>query len=108
MVDQEEPKEGFIPIEWHCSDKIESKYATNLIVQRAEHEFIISFFEILPPILLGPPEEQSAHLRELDSVRAECVARVIVAADKMPDFVRALHDNLSRTSDDELPGENKE
>lgn len=71
-----------------------SRYATHIVVQHTEHEFIISFFEVQPPVLLGMPEEIEARLEQIESIRADCVARVIVAAERMPEFVRVLQDNL--------------
>jgi hypothetical protein len=79
-----------IPIEWHVPETLVSRYATNLTVQRAEHETIISFFELPPPLILGTPADIRAQMQELPSVRAVCVARLIVANGRMPDFVRVL------------------
>lgn len=90
-----ENKDGvLLPIEWHISEEVTTKYATNLVIQHTEHEFIISFFEIYPPVLLGPPEGQKLQAEMIDTVRAECVARIVVASDRMPEFVRVLQDNL--------------
>lgn len=87
---------GIVPIEWHVPENIVSQYATNLVVQHSEHEFRLYFFEIQPPLLLGTPEERQAKLEQIESVRAECVARIIVAAERMPEFVRVLQENLDR------------
>jgi hypothetical protein len=83
-----------IPIEWHIGDDIITRYATNMVVQHTEHEFIISFFEIKPLILLGPKDLE--RLESIDSVRAECIARVVVATERMPSFVKVLQTNLER------------
>jgi Protein of unknown function (DUF3467) len=84
----------FLPIEWHFPEHITSRYATNLVVQHTEHEFTISFFELHPPLLLGSPEERKAQLEHIKSVRAECVARIIVAAERMPEFLKVLQGQL--------------
>ena len=95
MTEREE--EGIlIPIEWGSPVEGMSPYATSLLVQHGEHEFILLFFQALPPVVLGTPEERKAQLEEVGSVRAECVAHVIVAADKMPDIIRVLQANLDR------------
>ncbi|GAB62703.1 hypothetical protein KSU1_C1107 [Candidatus Jettenia caeni] len=67
-----------------------------MVVQHTEHEFILSFFEVRPPIFLGPDEEQKEKAAQLKSIKAECVARVIVASERMSDFVKVLQDNLSK------------
>lgn len=81
-----------LPIDFHVPEGYVSRYATNLVVQHTEHEFIITFFEIVPPLILGTNKEDK--LRNLDAIRAECVGRIIVARDRMPDFVEALRINL--------------
>lgn len=84
-------------LEWNIPDDIVARYATNMIVQRSEHEFIISFFEVKPPLLLGSPEEINEKLSKIKSVQANCVAQIIVAADKMSSFVEALQKNLEKS-----------
>ena len=91
---ERETEGRFLPIEWYVPANMAGRYATNIVVQHVEHEFIISFFEVQPPMLLGTPEERKAQLEEAKAVRAVCVARVIVAAERMPSFLKVLQDNL--------------
>ena len=79
-----------LPIEWHCPDGISSHWTNHLIVQNAEEEFILSFFEMRPPMLLGSPDEQTEQLKKMDSVRAECVARLIVNPAKLESFIAVM------------------
>jgi len=85
-----------VPIEYHVPDGVVSRYATNLVVRHGEHEFILSFFEVQPPIMLGTHEQVEEQWQTLDAIRAECVARVVVAAEKMPSFIEALQTNLAK------------
>lgn len=85
-----------VPLEWHFPDSIISRYATNLVVQNTEHEFILSFFEFNPPIVLGTPEERREQIEKLETVRGECVARIIVSPERLPNFINVLQDNLKR------------
>jgi hypothetical protein len=95
MAENEEGMEvRQIPIEWHVSEHVHCQYATNLVVQPSDQEFLISFFHVLPPLLVGPAEEVKAKLDEVSAVRAECVARVIVAAGRMGEFVDVLQRSL--------------
>jgi len=82
------------PLEWHIPDDLPSQLATNLVVQHTGHEFILSFFQVSPPFILGGMEEIKQQLADIESVRAECVARIVVAGTRMPGFVRALQSNL--------------
>lgn len=46
--------------------------------------------------MLEPLEEAKARALELGKVRAECVARIVVAPGRMPEFVEVLQQNLAR------------
>jgi hypothetical protein len=74
---------------------IASAYATNLLIQHSDTEFVVSFYEAMPPVLLGSPEERQAQLDEIGEVHARCVARIIVAPSRMQGFVNALQENLA-------------
>ena len=95
MTDRE-PEAVALRLEWHVPEDMACQYATNLVVQQSEHEFIISFFNAPPPILIGSPEEIRDQLQQLGSVRADCVARIIVASSRMPEFVQVLQDGLKK------------
>ncbi len=92
-----------IPVEWYVPDTVISRYATNLVVQRNDHETIISFFELPPPLVIGTPDEVKAHLQTLHSVRAVCVARVIIANGRTPDFLRVIQGIVQARNEE--PGE---
>jgi hypothetical protein len=83
-----------LPIDWHVSENIQSRYASNVFVQAGEQELILSFFETIPPILAGTPEENRAKLLQLGAIRAECVARIIVDPDLVPKLIQALQTTL--------------
>ena len=85
-----------VPIEWHISEDLDSKYATNLVIQHSEHEFIIDFFEMRHPLILGNPQQVREQREKLESVRAECVARIIVSPDRMQEFIDAIQANLDK------------
>lgn len=83
-----------LPIEWHVPESVGCAYATGLVVQHTEHEFILNFFRAQPPIAVGSPDQIRAQMEHTESVRAECVARVVVAAGRMPEFMAVLQRNL--------------
>lgn len=83
-----------LPLEWSVPDDLVSRYATNMVVQHTKQEFTVSFFEVRMPIALGTPEEIKAALQRLAGVKAQCVARVIVAPEHMAEFIAVLQDNL--------------
>jgi len=83
-----------LPLEWYVPGDLVARYATNMVIQRSENEFIISFFEVKPPLILGTPESVAEQVEKMKSIRATCIAQIIVAADKMPSFVDVLQRNL--------------
>jgi hypothetical protein len=60
-----------------------------MIVQAAEQEFYLSFFEIAPPVILGP-----ADIGKIEEVRAECVARIIITPERMAKFIDVMQQQL--------------
>jgi hypothetical protein len=97
MADEKEKvvKEIEVPIEWYMPESLISRYATNMIVQHSEHEFIISFFDTPPPLILS--ESRIEELQKIKSIRATCVAQIIVAKDRMQGFVNAMQENLGKS-----------
>lgn len=73
-----------VPINWSIPDNIITRFASNMVVQQLENEFRLSFFEIMPDIKLAlagkVPEE----------VQANCVASIIINAERLPIFIKAL------------------
>ena|SRR5258708_7768626 len=82
-----------LPLDWHVSEGLRSQYATNLLIQTTPHEFIISFFEAIPPAIVGTPDEQKV---PPTSIRTECIARIVVAAGRMDDFIKALQESQDK------------
>ena len=93
--EQQQSDEVTLRINWHFPEGLQSRYANNVLVQASQTEFIISFFEMQLPILLGPPEENKAKLKEMGSIQAEGVSKVIIP----PRLVRGLIDALQTELD---------
>jgi hypothetical protein len=80
-----------IPIEWVFPPDVETRLATNAVVQFTDDLFFLSFFEILPPLILSDTdEEKKAQLESIDAVEAKCVARVALTPDQTALLMRAL------------------
>jgi len=84
------PLQITLPVEWHVPDHISSRYADNVIIQSRKHDIILSFFESQPPPLGGTPEQNRAVLEALSSIRAECIGKIVVAPELVPDIINAL------------------
>jgi len=91
---EEETGRVRLPLTWFIPDSIVSKYANNVVIQHTETDFIISFFEVRPPLLLGNSEEVQERIAEMDSVQAECIARIIMHESQARGLLGALERNL--------------
>ncbi|MCA1622793.1 MAG: hypothetical protein LC778_03175 [Acidobacteria bacterium] len=92
-------KDSVVRINFRIPSKLPSVYATHFFVQETPDEVVLSFFEVIHPIL--PPEdgeERTEHLKVLQGsgVVAECVSRVTVAKHKFPGFAQAMATTAER------------
>ena len=87
------------PVEWYTPDDIKTYHATDMTVSFTGHDFVVSFFEVRPPLILGSMSERRAQSKEIKSVRKQCVSRIAVNVDRMPAFIKAFQTNLKRYKD---------
>jgi len=95
-----------VPLLFNIPIGMTSRYAHQMTVQGAENEVVLSFFEIIPPLLAGSAEEQTATLQK--GVRAECVARITIAKARYPDFVKTMQDILNALQRDNKTSDTNE
>ncbi len=84
-----------IRIDFDIPPDFPTGYASNLVAQYTEHDFTITFFDVRPPLLVGTPDEKASQLEAIPTVKAVPVARIVVAASRMHEFVQVLQDNLA-------------
>jgi hypothetical protein len=77
-----------IPLDWQIPDDLRAEFATNVIVQKGEHEVFLLFFQAQPPILIGDDREEQ--LEQIGSIKAKCVAKVIISPERLGDLIRVL------------------
>ena len=63
-------------------------FSNNMLVQHTEHEFILVFGYLQPPIILSEHDVEA-----VESVVSTAVARIAIAPTRMPELIRALSDN---------------
>jgi hypothetical protein len=83
-----------VPLRWVCPEGLVSRYATNMLVQHTDQEFLLSFYEAVPPVVLGSQEAREESLKSIESIDATCVARIIISAKRMPVFAEAIRSTL--------------
>lgn len=102
-IEQEQQQSDGITlrVNWHFPEGLQSRYGNNVLVQAGQSEFTISFFEMQLPILLGSPEENKAKLKEMESIQAECVSKVIIPPRLVKGLIDALQIELDKFSSQE-------
>ena len=97
MSDKISSSDKLLKIVWNYPEDLQSHFVSNLIVQHQPGAFVISFFEIWPPAILGDSEEEKKELlKAIDHVDAKCVSRLVVTPEKMKEFVAVMAENLSK------------
>jgi hypothetical protein len=93
MSDKDAGAKGIpLPLKYLCDDAV-AQYATNLVIQHTEHEFVLSFYQVHSPIILGDSAERQRQLEQIDSVPATCVGRIVIAPKRMKAFLSVLQEN---------------
>ena len=87
-----------LKIDWNVPEDVITRFATNLVTQTIDNEFKLTFFEIKPEIVFDE-EEQQKKMIEKGTVRADCIASIIVTADRMPRFLKVLNEQLTKYQD---------
>lgn len=93
-AEQEQPQEITLPVEWHVPDTIQNRYVHNMLVQPGKHEITLFFFETQIPPFSGSPEFYREYLLKQGSVRFECVGKMTVAPQLIPEIIKALEEGL--------------
>jgi hypothetical protein len=68
-------------------DDLQSFFVSNIVVQHQPDHFILSFFEVWPPAILGDSEAETQKV-------LDCVARIVLTPDRMKEFVQLISENL--------------
>mgnify|MGYP001592478786 CR=1 FL=1 len=76
-------------------DGLQSYFVDNIVVQHQPDRFILTFFEVWPPAVVGDPAEQKAELDSIDSVEAKCVARLVLTPKTMRQLAKLVAENLA-------------
>lgn len=71
-------KEKEVPLKYVVSDDLRMAFSDGSTIQHTESEFIISFFQTMPPILLTDADRNN-----LKGVSSYCVSRIVITPQQM-------------------------
>lgn len=83
-----------LPVELHVSDTLHNQYVHNVIVQPGPNEITLFFFEMHIPPYVGSPEANREYLLQKGSIRFECLSKLVVAPQLIPEIINALQTGL--------------
>jgi len=92
----EEIKGKELPLEWIVPPDIQTKYSNNFVIQNSGDEFIISFFEVYPPILIGDSKMIEEKVTQMHNIPAKCVARIVLSRTNMDSFISLLQSHFEK------------
>jgi hypothetical protein len=97
MADEEEKAEPVqVKLNFRIPPRMPSVYAHHMLVQPGEFEVVLSFFEVVAPIVVEKLEPEQLKALQDAGVVAECVAKVTIAKDRFRLFTDALQEVAER------------
>ena len=63
------------------------------VIQHVQQEFIITFAQFAPPLVLGTPEEQREQVEGKPYLPVKTVARLAMSPERVLDLIKALQEN---------------
>jgi hypothetical protein len=89
---------AIVPFEREFPPDQMAMHSNQFVIVNDGPEFQLLFFQNHPPIVLGDTvEERKREAQKIKSVRSVCVARIVVAAERLPLIIKAMQENLERS-----------
>jgi len=96
MASKEKTISKKLRIERTYPETLQSHFVSNIVVQHQPDFFVLSFFEVWPPAIIGETDkEKQQELEGLDHVDAKCIARLVVTPSKMKEFIETMSNNMA-------------
>lgn len=85
-----------VPIKWVGIEDTPVVFANQFVMQYLEEEFILTFGQLVPPVILGSDEDREAALATLSFVPTKTVGQFAFTAQRMKELVKLLQGQLDR------------
>ena len=82
-------------------------HANQILVQHTAHELVVTFFEVLPPVLSGNQAQEGVDNGETQPLQARPVARIVMSDSRAHEFAVELVENLRATNAETDPVEHR-
>ena len=91
------PEGRQVPVILKGSDQVATRMTTHVTVQFVGPYFLVSFFEMEPPLIMGEVDEANAEWRKVKGVEAHCVGRVAISQAQMGEVIEILQRNYQNS-----------
>jgi hypothetical protein len=78
-------------------EDLQSYISSHFVIQHDPERFVLTFYEVFPPIILADTEDEAMQaMEEIDGIEAKCVARIVMTPSKMHEFYQAVRTNIEK------------
>jgi hypothetical protein len=92
-----ESEEIPVPIVWVGAEEMPILVANQMAIQHpGPDEFVLTFGQLTPPLILGSPEQRQEQLKRVTFASVQPVARVGFNRRRLQELIRILQENLAR------------
>ncbi len=86
-----------LPLSWVCLDEHPVLLANQFLIQMGgREEFVLSLGQLVPPPLVGTPDEQAEQASEISFVPVRPLARVNLTRTRLVELIQILQIQLER------------
>ena len=87
---EKEQSEVSLPLVWIDPDTSEVLFVNQLLVQRQEQEYILTFGQQAPPLISGTMEERAAQAKDIPYVPIRVAVRLGTTTQRLKEFVKVM------------------
>ena len=98
---KEEDETIALPLVWIDPDSVEILFVNQMVVQRQGDEYILTFGQQSPPMLIGSPKDKMEQAEKVPYVAIRPAVRLGLTKQRMKDFVTVLTRFLASQSETE-------
>lgn len=91
MDEQNERRD--VPLAWENVENVPVFFSNQYVCQYNQDEFILTFGQMVPPMLLGDLENRAEQLRRLEYVPVKPLTRVALTYSRLVELIQVLEIN---------------
>ena len=83
-------------IEYPKDDGVYPLFANNVVVQIGSDGYVLGFYSVFPPIVIGSEAEINASLSAMKVVNAKCVSKILLSPEEAKRLATVLTDAIAK------------